>query len=426
MLRVLIVAPVNEGSGETVTARYLGRALTAAGDRVTFLASPFASRFLEDEIDIRVTPFGLDGPANVALWHKTLRDGRPDAVVFADYPLMFWRSGMVPLAREPGWAESLRDLDLCLITLDHFGFAQREMGMFFGPPHLTNAFHWFDAIPERMQIMLPCPMHEPLALPNRKGHPFRYRDVPLTIAPDERAATRGRYLSGSDDLLIFHLVSNWAWKSEQGLGQHFYENFNELLELYLCNIGRPVTVLSLNNGKLLRPSSNPHIRIVNLATITPPEMDRLMLSADLVLSENQVSISLGNAVCGLQPAAAFRNRFRILELMERASGRLRELVLAIENARPGSIYPFEVYPTGMGDVLEEIPLYRDNSLLNAFERLEVFGGEETQRALTELLTDKTKRAELRARQRIYVERLACLDDGATVLARLVAEKKYEP
>lgn len=423
---VLVVAPVNEGSGETVTARYLARGLIAAGHRVVLLAAPFATRFLADEFGERVVQLGLDGPSNVLLWQQALCDVRPHAVVFADYPLMFWRTGMVPLAREPGWKESLDDLDACLITLDHFGFAQREMGMFFGPPHLTNDFHWFDAIPERMQIMLPCPMHEPLAVPGRRGRPFRYWDVPLSIADDERSAVRERYLHGTNDLLIFHTVSNWAWKSEQRLGHHFYANLSDLLVLYLGDVGRRVTVLSLNSGALLAPSSNPNVNIVNLATVSPPEMGRLMFSADLVMTENQISISLGKAVCGLQPVTAFRNRYRLLELLERASGRLREIVLAIENPRPGSIYPFEVYPTGMGDVLEQIVLYHDSSLPNAFELLEVFGGAETERALQDLLTDERTRAELRARQRVYVERLAGLDEGAAVLAQLVAETESTP
>jgi hypothetical protein len=419
-LDVLIVAPINEGSGETVTARYLARELTAEGHRVVFLAAPFAMRFLADEFGDRVRPLGFDGPANVTLWQRSLRELRPHAVVFADYPLMFWRNGMVPLAREPGWRQSLDDLDTCLVTLDHFGFAQGEMSMFFGPPHRSSAFHRFDAIPERMNIMLPCPMHEPLPVPGRKGRPFRYWTAPLTIGRDERAAVRARYLRGADELLVFHTVSNWAWKSEQALEHHFYATLSELFAFYLGSLGRCVTVLSLNNGDLLAPSSCPDLKIVNLATVSPPEMDRLMFSADLVLTENQVSISLGKAVCGLQPAAAFRNGHGILDLMDRASGKLREIVLAIENARPGSIYPFEVYPTGMGDILEEIVLYRDSSLRAAFERLEVFGGEETRRTLAKLLTDEETRAALQARQRAYVDRLATLPRGAEVLGELAA------
>ncbi len=420
-LDVLIVAPVNEGSGETVTARYLARELTAEDHRVVFLAAPFATGFLTDEFGDHVLPLRLDGPANVALWRKTLRDLSPHAVVFADYPLMFWRSGMVPLAREPGWKESLDDLDTCLVTLDHFGFAQREMGMFFGPPHLVTEFHWFDAIPERMQIMLPCPMHEPLPVTGRKGRPFRYWKTPLTIGHDERAAVRRRYLRSADDFLIFHLVSNWAWKSEQRLGHHLYANLSELLALYFGNLDHRVTVVSVNSGDLLAPSPHPRVDIVNLSTLSPPEMDRLMFSADLVLTENQISISLGKAVCGLQASAVFRNGYGILELLDRATGRLREIVLAIENLRPGSIYPFEVYPTGMSDILEEIVLYRNSSLPAAFERLEIFGGDDTERALARLLTDARTRSALQARQSVYVDRLAKLPGGAAVLAELVAD-----
>jgi hypothetical protein len=144
-----------------VSARYLASRLAGRGHEVHFLASEFAARFLHDEFAGNITALGKDGPANVAAWNRTLAAFAPDVIVFADYPLMFWRQGLAPLAREPGWEEGVRKLDLPLVTLDHFGFAQGEMGIFLGPPHLTHAYHRFEAIPDQMQIMLPCPMHGP-------------------------------------------------------------------------------------------------------------------------------------------------------------------------------------------------------------------------------------------------------------------------
>ena len=263
-MRVLIVAPVTGGSGETVTARYLAQSAARQGHDVFFLASAFAARFLADEFEDRLTEFTSHGPTNVAIWDDALRSVRPHVVVFADYPLMFWSSGVVPLAREDGWTRRLEDTKACLVTLDHFGFAQAEMEFFFGPPHLVNAHHQFGPIPSCMKIMLPCPMHEPLQVAGRKGQPFRYLDAPTPLPAAVRAQTRARYGIGDQGLLIFHIVSNWAWQSAAVLGLKLYERFSDLLDHYLGTIGRPLTVVSLNNGTLLQQSERSNLRIVNV------------------------------------------------------------------------------------------------------------------------------------------------------------------
>ncbi len=417
-MNILIVTPVELGSGETVTGRYLGRMLVNRGHRVHFLASNFALRFLGDEFGESTWELSAHGPTNVALWSKAIHAVRPDVIVFADYPLMFWRTGTAPLAREPGWVASILDLDIPLVTLDHFGFAQGAMGIFFGPPHLTHEYHRFDAIPSCMRIMLPCPMHEPGDVTGRLGEPFRYWDVPLAIAADARARARRSYLRHDKELLVLHIVSTWAWKSAQSLGLSFYRHFGPLLLHYLAPLSQDVTVVSVNNGSLLGSASLRGARVVDIAPVTPPELDNLVFGADLLLTENKVSISMGKAVCGLQAAAVLKNSFGVLELLDRCSGRVRELVCAMERDGIGSVFPFDVFPTDMRETLETIILYRQNTLTQGFAELEVFGGAETEEALSQLLTDPLARATLHAKQLHYVERLRALDDGARVLERL--------
>jgi len=111
-------------------------------------------------------------------------------VVFADYPLLFWPGGVVPLAREDGWVSRLEDAKACLVTLDHFGFAQEAMEFFLGPPHLVNTHYQLGPIPSRMKIMLPCPMHEPLPVAGRKGRSFRYLDAAAALPAASAEVTR--------------------------------------------------------------------------------------------------------------------------------------------------------------------------------------------------------------------------------------------
>jgi hypothetical protein len=422
-VRVLLVTPVQDGSGETITALHMAEDLAAKGHRVLFLASPFARRFIEPLLPGKVLEFGEESSLNRLLWESAITDFRPDAVVFADYPLLFFPSGCSPLVSEPGWIDSLEDLDACLVTLDHFGFAQGEMGFFVGPPHLTFHYQRFPSIPRRMRVMLPCPMHEPGPVDGRVGEPFRYWGMPFRVQESARREARRRYLQSGDRYLVLHPVPSWAWRNAKTLGLPFYRFMPRLLDYYLGEVPGGVTVASVNNGALLAPPPGSRIRIVNVPPLARREFEALLFSSDLVITENKLSIAMGMAICGLQPAAALKNSFRILELMDRMGGTLRDIVLGMENVRPGSVYPFEVFPTVTKDVLEGLCLYRGNTVTGGFQELEIFGGEETGEALRLLLADPDTRSDLRRRQQAYVERLVRLSDAPDVLFHLVEEDR---
>lgn len=427
-MKVLFVTPIENGSGETITALHCADNLVARGDEVLFLAAPFARRFLEGRFGNQIWDLGGDGQENVRLWHRALAEYSPDAVVFADYSWLFFPQGSAPLATVEGWVESLDSVDACLVTFDHFGFAQKETRTFFGPAHLGSQFHSFPEPPPRMKIMLPCPMHEPSEVSGRRGAPFRYWQVPIVGSAELRAETRSRYLESEDDRLVFHLVSNWAWRAAEQLGLPFYQRLPQLFDRYLGGLEPPVTLVSLNNGELLAPAPGSKLRLVNLAPLPTAEFEALLQASDLVLSENGVSISLGKAVCGLTVTGVLKNSFRLLELTQRAEvdKELRHLLLEMEAIRPGAVYPFDVFPSGLADELAMEYLYRDNTIFEAFAQIEIFGGDETRQELTQLLTDPEVRSQHRERQRQYISNLGKLGDGAEVLSRLIAEDPSVP
>jgi Family of unknown function (DUF6365) len=418
-MRVLLVTPVENGSGETITSVHIGQDLRRAGNDVVYLASSFARKFIEPVLPGTAVELGSDGSDNLNLWRRTVADFSPDAVVFADYPLMSMPFGVAPMLKSPGWKAALDDYPGILITLDHFGFAQREMALFFGPPHLTPfQYHRFEAIPERMEILLPCPMHEPLDVPCRRGLPFRYWDAPLAISAETKASVRSQYLGGRDEFLILHSVPNWAWQAAEMMQIPLYRYLPILLDRYFGDLPKPVTVVSVNNGKLLDPEKAPRIRIVNLSPLSVAEFEALVFAADLMVTENRVSISCGKAVCGFQTCATLVNRLSTLELVDSADPVVRKVVAAMEGHRFASVYPFEVFPCGMVEMLHEIILYQGSSLPTTFCDLEIFGGEETTRLFHRLLTEDELRGRLRAAQEYYVGNLARLPRASEAIAAL--------
>jgi hypothetical protein len=423
-MKVLLITPVEEGSGETITALHVAESLVARGHSILFLASPFARRFLDGRFPRDVWSLGANPAENYALWQKALTDFRPEIVLFADYPHLFFSTGVSPLASHPGWVESLESLDACLVTLDHFGFAQHEMGMYFGPAHITTfQYEWFPAIPARMRILLPCPMHEPAFVEGRRGEPFRYWMVPLGITEDLRMAVRRRYLERDDELLVFHSVPNWAWRAAEALGLPFYQFLPRLLGEYFRDASRPVTIVSVNNGSLLDPIAGSGVRIVNLGPLPTSDFEGLLFSADLVITENKVSIAMGKAICGLQPCAVLKNSHRLIDLMNWAPSKVRDVILAMENIRPGSVYPYEVFPSGFKTELDQLILYRDNSLTRAFAEMELYEVEATGAMLQRLLVEPEARDNLLTHQRDYVVRLAELGDGAEILEDMLGKHR---
>jgi hypothetical protein len=420
-VRILFVLPVAEGSGETVTSVNVARELRDVGWPVAFLGSPFALGLVPDLIEGPRWPLGREGADNVRTWDAALREFRPELILFADFPLMFFRQGSVPLAEVDGWTDALDRVDATLVTFDHFGFAQQTAPLFLGPPHLSMASQHFQPLPPRMQILLPCPMHEPDARRHAAGEPFRSFKLPLGLSLERRRAVRASWL-GSDParLLVFHSVPNWAWRHAQRLNLALYEVLPRLLDMYLEPLADRITFVSINNGHLLQPPDGTRLQFTNLGPTPVATFEELLYAADLVLSENGLSISLGKAMCARQVAAVLHNTCRLPELMRRADRTMQEVLNTMEARRLGAVFPFAAFPTVTHADVEAIGLYKDSTLPAGLAWLELFGGQHTTDELQRLLTDPATRAALHQRQQVYIDKLERLDEVATILARMAS------
>jgi uncharacterized protein DUF6365 len=422
--RTLLVTPT--ASGETVTAVHVAQSLTAKGHAVAFVASRLARRTIPPQLARHVFELAGTTQENLGVWERALASFDPHVVVFADYHLLTSPTSSSPID-DPGWREHLRELDACLVTLDHFGFAQCDAELSFGPPHLSPARIAYPPLPDGIRIMLPCPMHHPGPVEGRRGEPFRYWDLPLGLPAGLRRQVRRSYLDDEADLLVVHSVPAWACRMAQGLELSFYRFLPDVFAWYFGGLGRRITVVSVNDGSLLPRSGRPgrpgDVRIRNLPPLPIADFERLLWSADLVITENKASISMGKAICGLQPSAAMTNSFTATDLMDRAPAELRDCVRAMEAQRPGSVFPYAIFPIDMRAELDKLCLYRGNALSEAFEEVELFGGEPTRDRLARLLTDPAAREALRERQQAYLHLLQQTPDAAALLDRYLEEHR---
>ncbi len=424
-MRVLFVTPSELSSGEALTSLHMAERIERRGGQCRFLASPFTAALIEPRLGGRVTRMTTHAESNRALWEHALRDLRPDAVVFADYPLLFFSNGVTPLA-DDRWVASLATLDALAITLDHLGYAQRVMRVSFGPPHLSMHTEVTPALPAAMHVLLPCPMHEPGSLAGRRGTPFRYWDVPIgerphnvTLGPTN--VLREDWMDPQDDRerLVVHAAPNWAWRIARRWHLPHYEALSDMFQQWFAHGPAPVRIVSVNNGALLPPSHTPGVRILNSGLMPPDEYQRLLASADLLLTDNTVSVSIGRAVCALLPVALLRNSRRLIEIVDDSEPEPKRVALAMERAQLGSVFPFEAFPIWSAADIDELGLFRNNSITTCFASVELFGGDATRRRIGDLLSNAVVRDELRARQREYVANLASLPDSHDALAMLL-------
>jgi hypothetical protein len=422
-MNILFVAPSEVSSGEAITALRMAEDVLTHDDRVFFLASKFAAGFIAPSLPTRFTQLTDDRMQNQVIWAETIESFEPNLVVFADYPLLFFGSGVAPLV-DDRWVAQLDTVDAAMATLDHLGYAQRRLSVFFGPAHRSIHAETTPPPSPRMQVLLPCPVHEPTTVDGRRGIPFRSVNLPLELPASRRASIRRKFLERAPGLLILHVAPRWGWLIAEQLKLPYYSFLPRLLSGYLRGLTVPVTVVSVNRRHLLGANHDRQLRFVDLPTLKRGDFEALLLSADLVLTENAVSVSLGTAACGLRPVAVLRNSYRLGEALARADATMAALIQDMERQSPGAVFPWEVFPIWDRNDIEELGLFRDSSYPATLCWLEAFGGAETAERLHQLLLDDAEQAALRDAQARYVEQLEWLPTPREVL--LTAGERDSP
>ncbi|HEX8159216.1 MAG TPA: hypothetical protein VF526_17660, partial [Solirubrobacteraceae bacterium] len=221
-------------------------------------------------------------------------------VVFADYPLMFLSATTCPLwTREEEdkfigrWSTGAR-----LFTFDHLGLSQLTESVKLGPlpwsESMTRA-----PLPRGMQVLLPCPLHEPRGIADsRVGIACKGPSAAPLLPHGERVSIRARY-GHTADRVILHAVPGWACKLARAFGGDYYAELGRLLVDALPDSS---TLISINDGSLLAPSHRSGVDVVNLTPVGADAFDVLMRSADLFITENPIASSLGRAISSEIPA----------------------------------------------------------------------------------------------------------------------------
>lgn len=406
---------MQRSSGEAATAVGMARELVRRDHAVDVLASTELARSIRSRIAVTVHELGRDLAVNEATARRVVDDFEPSHVIFADFPMMAgFSSGAAPLDTDR-WVEQLRSMHVSLFTLDHLGYGQGPVSLYFGPPHLSSHPERIPALPEAMQILLPCPIHEPGPVGGRRGTPFRVACPPPCRDPEAvRARVRAR-LGVGDEPLVLHAVSQWTRDFCRVFGLAYYSILPRLLQWYFTGAPRAVVIVSVNGAATTPPIDRGGARVVALDSMDERAFGELVASCDLFLNENPFSSTLGRMVVEGVPAACLVNSRRLTEIHATVPPPLRALALELEQHRTGSVFPYRVLPLDFRAELQATGLFRDNRFGKTFLELEAWGGEDTREQLWRLLWDAEVRRDLREHQAAYGRALEALPGAHEVL-----------
>ncbi len=407
-MRTLFVTPHRLSSGEAITALHAANRLAGAGHATHFIASERSARFISRHRRHGITALMSDRAANQRKFLKCLLEFRPDVLVFADFAVLDPRCGGEPLL-DQDWLARLDQVDAVLATFDHLGIEQKNANAGESRSSLYSPQR-----PERMEVLLPCPMHDPDRLPGRVGIPFRYWQPPQ-LSPQQVESVRARYGVGSRDRLIFHSVSPWARQSAAERHNPLYQFLPRILSEYLGELGEGVTLVSVNDGELLPDLASGELSIVNISSLPPNEYEALIVSADLILTENCYSVTLGKAVCAGIPVVAWHNPYDLRSLLGQLEGPSTASVAEFILRSPGAITPWIAFPMWPPELRDHMRVFENNRISRCFEHLSLFAGEASARVLQSALVGSEYRSRIRAEQHAYNERVEALPDACQVL-----------
>jgi hypothetical protein len=258
-----------------------------------------------------------------------------------------------------------------------------------------------------MQVLLPCPLHEPRGIADsRVGIACKGPSAAPLLPHGERVSIRARY-GHTADRVILHAVPGWACKLARAFGGDYYAELGRLLVDALPDSS---TLISINDGSLLAPSHRSGVDVVNLTPVGADAFDVLMRSADLFITENPIASSLGRAISSEIPACVCY----VWADGGPRGGWAAGAATADQPSAGGAHYDlFPIFPKG--EIRKLGVIATANSVTECFCEVNlanVTAGEDT---IAQLLTSATRKDTLRTAQQRYNCAVAALPSAGMAM-----------
>lgn len=413
-MKMLFLAPSRLSRGDAAIAADLARQMPGKRVQVGFVSSAESLPQLHD-LGMPTLPLtGATPQENLAILDRVVRGFRPNLVIAADAFAVNescdWSGLTVELLRER--------YDCPVGSIDRLGWAAANYTAdFYGGARVT--------LPRLLDgcdlVIRTCPPHAPVpgeaagpAVLYAALHPGGLRDGGLRRAAvdDVAVARTDQETAATGRPVVFIANSEWEYRNVRhsvSVGR-LIEALPRVLHSHLAALGRPVHVVHVGPREWRFPTAD-GIEYRHFSRLPYAMFHARLASADLFVTTNTLSATLGRAVLAGVPSLVLQNRSTVAEgagpgwLTRAASGL-------------GRAYPFRVAPLGWYDLLE--PLLSGNPYRDCFATEEIFDGEAVRARMSALLDGGPEGTRLRERQEDFRERLAGLAPPVDVLRAVLA------
>ena len=257
--------------------------------------------------------------------------------------------------------------------------------------------------------------------------------LPIEFSLTDRRKTRERFLGkGQADKahLVVRTGSTWQSKMAEKAQLPIFDYLPDLFSYYLTGLRKPVTLVSVSSEQQLGPAAG--LNIVNIPNLTPLEFDRLLLAADVLITDNEIGYTQAKAV-GRVPSVVFVNSQTAEAILMRLpeDQPVGRIVREVQRDHPEAIYPHRIFPIrdepwaadmGASDPTEATTpsVMRLNGMVSSpHYKAELYGGAPVRDLFRALLDDPATRRAHKQNDAAYMRRLNELPDGGAVIARLL-------
>ncbi|WP_412538073.1 DUF6365 family protein [Longispora sp. K20-0274] len=374
-MRMLFLAPSQMSKGDAAVAADLARQIPRKRLQVGFVAAAEAMPQLHD-LGMPTLPLTGATPAeNQAILDRVVRGFRPDCLITAD---------AFAVDRSSDWTgltvDGLRERYDCPIgSIDRVGWQDTDY---------TADLYGGDS--ERLPRLLdscdllirPCPPHAPTGKPAGAGRPTvvhaglhrgglkegGLRPVTIEDAPAPEAESKP---------VIFIVNSDWEYRNPRGSQAvaELIEALPGVLHSHFAALGRPLRIVHVSPQAWQLPIAE-HIDYRHFTRLPYPMFHARLAAANLFVTTNVLSATLGRAVLAGVPALVLQNRSTVE----------REAAPAwLGAAAPGlrTAHPFRVAPLGWYDLLD--PLLTASPYRDCFATAEIFDRESVLGRMSALL-----------------------------------------
>lgn len=414
MLKLIFIVLGELANGEVTIAFEFADRLPADKYDVHFLIPEKSKPILDDK---GMKNFALD------IWKEPEENKKIiDEFIENIQPAFFVVSDVFTMEYAQVWSglnfDGLKEYGVKIIGIDEFDYLDAGYCVdYYGgidrslPPLLDRC----DYIVRSCPLSAVRPQHD-------KVKYFSLYKEKLTIAQEEKQRIRQQLNMAEDEKMILIVLSRWETINIYRLPAlgAFLKWMPILLQNYIRSLNKKVTLVHVSPIRWPEVDKN-LINYHYFSYLPPASYDTFLLSSDLFLTFNLVSVTLAKATFGAIPSMVFQN-YKHIDFTQLAD-RLKQLPdWYREMAEDVKIaYPFKASVFGWSKLLNTV--FGDNEYTRTFVQVPFFKMAETVSAFDRYLFDPIAIEELKKRQWAYAEKMLGLDTPDEIITSFANESR---